>query len=365
MQRVLPTHVRACQHSKHSDAKWFVWTWNRAKPEAQTRVPYSCGSWRCEVCARREAAVTFARIKEAVDGVQSDGWCFLVLTIDRNGYYTDGKPKFSNVTEAYKALGKMSEKLLKRMRRRWGVGNEWVAVVEAHRSGWPHMNLLVHCPELADELRALRARKMADDAIADAVQACRDGWRDRAWVPPEVKQKARQATLIEGELLTHAVESGWGTQSTAEVADSTDAVAGYVVKLAKHHDASVGEVAKMTQAPLAAPERFRRLRAGKQFLPARHKNESVTGCLLRRRQNEHGHWVLERVNAPKDRTMEAPIRAAIGAEKQLIDEEKAILRRCRELPAMPPMRLAIAGKLESHLDTSERRWVSALRSSCA
>lgn len=366
MEVVLPTHVKACQHSQHQHEKWFVWTWNRAKPEVQSRIPYSCGSWRCDVCARHEAAVTFARIKQAVEPLSSDGWCFIVLTLDRNGYYKDGKAQFKNVTDAYRSMGSMCEKLIKRMRRRWGVGNEWVAVVEAHRSGWPHLNLLVHCPALADDLRSLRSRKLADPEIAEAVQSARDAWRDKAWLPPEVKAKAREAKLMGGELLVHAIESGWGLQSTAEVAESTDAVAGYVVKLAKHHDASVGEVAKVTQAPKAAPERFRRLRAGRRFLPARYKNEAVTGCLMRRRRSESGDWELLRVNPPKDMAQREAVISAARSEHHLIEEEESILSRTRgRMPGMPPVRLAVAGKLESHLDTSQRRWESSLRSACA
>jgi hypothetical protein len=87
---VLPRHVQACQWSAFGHQRWFVWTWKRNQPDVQTRVPYSCGSWRCPVCCRHEAAVTFARIQEATSraGFMADGWVYAVLTLDRDGYYT-------------------------------------------------------------------------------------------------------------------------------------------------------------------------------------------------------------------------------------------------------------------------------------
>lgn len=158
--RVIPRHVAACQHSPTEAERWFVWTWKVDSPEKQIRIPYSCNSWRCEVCRRHEAAVAFARIKQATEPLDPSGWCFLVLTLDRDGYFS-GKP-WADVNEAYRALGKMTRATLSRIGRTWGpetklersgrsktlrtvraLGNRWVAVVEAHRSGWPHVNLLV------------------------------------------------------------------------------------------------------------------------------------------------------------------------------------------------------------------------------
>jgi hypothetical protein len=329
--RVVPKHVQACQHSGNPFAQWFVWTWKRDAHGSAVRVPYSCGSWRCEVCRRHEASVTFARIKEAADGLDPSGWCFLVLTLDRNDYYgKNPQGEWLDVTDAYRSLGKMSEKLLKRLRRRYGIGNQWVAVVEAHRSGWPHVNFMLWCPQLARELESDRVARV-----------------DAGATP-------RESILIGGELLEHATATGWGTQSTAEAARSSEALAGYLVKLAGQHDASVGELAKVTQSPLNAPERFRRLRSGKGFLPPRHHDPTVTGCLLRRRRADTGEWEIERVNPPKDPAQVEPVERAIRAELALIDEEERILSQGRGMPAMPPLRFAYGGKLEGHRETSER-----------
>ncbi len=337
---VLPKHVQACQHSPSPFEKWFIWTWKRGSPSVQTRIPYSCNSWRCEVCRRHEAAVTFARIKQATDPLERDGWVYAVLTLDRNGYYS-GEP-WPDVTQAYRALGKMSTRFLRQLRRRYSIGNQWVAVVEAHRSGWPHMNLMIYCPELAAELRAERERRELAGATV------------------------RETILLGGELLSIATTCGWGRQSTIEAARDTDALAGYIVKLAGNHDASVGELAKITQAPTNAPERFRRLRSGQGFLPPRYSNPEVTGCLVRRRRSAAGDWQIMPINPPKDPEQVAAIATARSAEHALIEEEESILSRRRgRLPAMPPLRLAVAGVLQDHRKTTERNWQASLRQACA
>lgn len=278
---VLPTHVRQCAGT--GGKKWWIYTWKTGAPEQKTRVPFLCGSWRCPYCAENEAAVTYARIRDACAPLDGDGFCFFVLTLDRNGTL-GGKP-FDNATEAYRELGYQSERFLARLRRwciargwfRWEprldsqkrggikwtkrsiVESQWVAVVEAHRSHWPHLNLLVYAPELAAWLEGERLERLKNGATE------------------------RGATLIHGDVARMAVEAGWGAQSTAEQVRDRDAIAGYITKLAGLSDSAGGEIAKLTQAPLTAPERFRRLRSGKGFLPPRQGTpEGVTGTLVRR-----------------------------------------------------------------------------------
>lgn len=376
---VIPKHVAACQHSSDRRNRWAIHTWKVDGSGASHRIPYSCNSWRCKVCRRHEAAVTFARIKQATAPLDPAGWCFLVLTLDRDGYY--GGTPWADVTSAYKALGKMTRATLGRLGRVWGpesvlersgrskalhtvrkLGNRWVAVVEAHRSGWPHVNLLVWCPELAAELRADHEDRLNDPEIADAVALAQDAFRNKEPLPARVREVARQATTIAGSLGSLLVACGWGRQSTAEAARSSEAIAGYIVKLAGQHDASVGELAKITQAPLNAPERFRRLRSGKGFLPPRYSDPTVTGCMVRRRRAATGEWEIAAVNAPKDPLQAPRVLQAAEVELQLIDEEECLLSRNKgRLPAMPPVRLAVKGKLEGHKQTSERRAAMASR----
>jgi hypothetical protein len=335
-------------------------------------VQYSCNSWRCDVCRRHEAAVTFARIREAAAPLDPSGWCLLVLTLDRYGTL-GGKP-WPDVNVAYRALGKMARAFRERLGRVWGpeeklersgrskqlrtvrkLGNRWVEVVEAHRSGWPHLNLLVWCPELAAALRADQKERLSDPELAEAVQAARESWRRGEPVPARVRETARRASVLGSALRDMAMACGWGAQSTAEAARDAEAIAGYIVKLAGLHDASVGELAKITQAPLNAPQRFRRLRSGKGFLPPRRSNPDVTGCLVRRRRAAAGDWEICSINAPKDPLQAAAVEQARDAELALIAEEENILARNRgRLAPMPPMRLAFGGQLEPHQRTSER-----------
>jgi len=358
---ILPKHVQACQHSANGQEKWFVWTWKRESPADQTRVPYSCSSWRCPICRRYEASVTFARIREATTPLEPTGFVYFVLTLDRNGYYS-GK-KWADVGEAYAAISTMTRKFLKRLRRRYSeIGNRWVAVVEAHKSGWPHVNLMIYCPKLAQELRNNREDALKDPFVMDAVQACKDAWKDGAFVPKEIRERARQSLLMQGDLLSHATECGWGRQSSAEAARDCDSVAGYLVKLAGNHDKSISEVAKLTQLPTNAPQRFRRLRSGKGFLPPRKSNPEITGCMIRRRRSDQGDWEIMKVNAPVDERQIKPIERAIEAEFALIEEEEDLLSRCKnKLPAMPHLRFARLGVLEGHKETSEHLWAMKVR----
>jgi hypothetical protein len=312
-----------------------------------------------------------------------------VLTLDRNGFYSgqrwteDGALEavspWADVTAAYRALGKMTTATLRAIGARWGdatklvgkkrrrevrvLGNKWVAVVEAHRSGWPHVNLLVWCPELAELLRHDREDRLEDPVISDAVSRARDAWSRREPIPSAVRESARKAVVLGGELLGVATDCGWGRQSTAEQARDSAAIAGYIVKLAGQHDSSVGELAKITQAPLNAPERFRRIRSGKGFLPPRHFDPDVTGCLVRRReQGERWRGSIHAMNPPKDETQVAAVLRAARAEIDLMQEEQRIAARNKgQLPAMPPVRLVVRGVLEGHKETSERRAAMAAR----
>ena len=318
---VFPSHVKAC-----IGRAWGLWTWDPSRPGVlMTRRVYRCASWRhAGPCARHEASVTFARMREAVSRPEysPSGWVLLVLTLDRDGYYSGSA--WHNEQVAYRELSRMSRNFLARMRRDYDgePASAWVAVVEAHRSGWPHVNFLVYAPALATELEAQRIARVDDGATE------------------------RESLLIGGKLRIAAEATGWGRQSTAEVAHSTDAIAGYLTKLAGQHDATMGEISKLTQAPLNAPVRFRRLRSGKGFLPPRHEGR-YTGVLLRRRPSREGDEEICKVNPPQDPAQNEAVQAAISAEWQLIREEQDLLsKNGGELPPLPPTRYASVAGLE-------------------
>lgn len=318
---MLPRHVQACQHSPRREQRWFIYTWKPENPDKKTRIPYSCNSWRCDVCARHESHVTFARIQAAFKDCRAEDLVFFVLTIDRDGTQAGGLG-WRDSTAAYRELSRCNERFFKRIRRwmkaeGWNAfGSKWVAVVEQHASGWPHINLVVHSPELAEFLRKDRA--------------------DRALI----NMTGRDAILLEGELLRHAMDAEWGRQSTAEAVESKDQIAGYITKCVGRADTIWGEVAKKSQNPLAAPVRFRRLRSGKGFLPPRKKSDA-TGCLVKRRREDSGDWIIEKVNPPKEPRANAAAQNVINLERRLICDEvmqEKANRALREfgLPPTPP-----------------------------
>lgn len=290
--KVTPRYVAEC--SRNGGRSFSQYSWRRERPRSVQRRAYCCGSWRCDGdCQRHAAAVLFARLLEAISRPEFDpnGWVFFVLTLDRDGRYS-GKP-WADVNEAFGALSRNTNRFLKRYRRLcrdvgWRVlGSEWVIVIEAHKSGWPHANLLVYAPEHAAYLEGVRTRRIAEGAAE------------------------RAAILLEGEVLRHAIESGWGPRSSAERVRHGAAVTSYLVKLAGRADAIKAEIAKTTQAPLAAPAGFRRLRSGTAFLPPRRKNPGFTGTLIKRQRD--------------------PQRSAYAAAPVRAHKQSEIAAKCAEL----------------------------------
>jgi len=261
-------------------------------------VTATCRSWRCEgECRRHNGKVTWARIVEALQPHDERDVLFAVLTIDRNGHYS--RRRWDSSLQAYRELSRMMGMFLKRLNRMCeragveGIASRWVAVVEQHRSGWPHVNLLVVCPALAAIVRAQQA-ELDDqhDELAERVQYARERERcDFPRFPSFENWLARKRGLMRGEVLRHCKGAGWGRQSSLEVARSRGAVAGYLVKLCGLHDTPGtassrekgarigGEVVKLSQIPMSAPKGFRRLRSGVRFLPPRRKSE-YTGALF-------------------------------------------------------------------------------------
>lgn len=326
LDRNVPKHVRHCYETGARD--WWIYVWKKENPAVKTRIPYQCQSWRCPTCQRHESHVLFARIKEAFAGLDPRGFCFLVMTLDREGYYS-GKP-WADAATAFAQLSTMSRNFLKRLwrwvaveygeetwrttptgkrRRAWVYHDQhpehrarytsrWVSTVEAHRSGWPHLNVIIHCPELADRLRAQEAQ-LADEG-----------------------QHRLDRRLLQGELAGHAQDVGWGVMCTAEAARDAERAAGYAVKVAGKAEATAGEIAKLTQLPHEAPWRFRRLRSGRGFLPPRRKNPEVTGTLVRRILQPDGTFNVLPLHRPPAESLDQVVSVCYS-EEHLCDEEHA------------------------------------------
>lgn len=280
-----PSHVKACAHNPMQDRVWTLATWERTKPHAPTLTPYTCGSFRCPSpeCQRAAAHSAFAKIKEGLErakvaGALDNGWVSIVLTIDAHGTLTrgvdaNGEP-WRNEQHAYAELSRNSRNFMARLKR-WGkaegweeTGNRWVATVEAQRNGMPHLNLLIYSPGLAQ------------------------------WLDEHPSGIPTEPGALRGMLLECAVGTCWGAIGYAERARDSSALAGYLVKLAGNHDATVGEIAKLTQSPTNARMKLRRIRAGKGFLQQREKNPAYTGIMLKRVMTVSGKTAIDTLMKP-------------------------------------------------------------------
>jgi len=330
----VPKHVRLCYGN--GGRSWWIYTWAKDNPEKKQRVPYLCQSWRCPHCREHEGHVTFARIQQACAPLSADGFLLLVLTLDRPDSF-DG-PAWLTADAAYKALSRKSRAFLKRLRRfqarmGWRVlNNEWIATVEAHKSGWPHLNIVLWSPELAEYCREHKREH-------DMTSAC--GGCERTGCA-----HCRQGTLMWGELLDAAEGTGWGRVSTIECArdGNVERLTGYIVKLAGLADKSAGEVAKLTQLPTVAPERFRRLRSGKGFLPPRFKDERFTGTLVRRYQEVDGTVTVQPLADVSDERAK-DVAECCQLEEDLAHEELAAWRQRNVKLYRAPVIVAFRGEV--------------------
>ena len=332
-----PEHVRHCYHQGARD--WWIYTWRKDNAAKCQRVPYTCESWRCPTCRRHDAAINFARIREASEPLDPRGWCFLTLTLcrervhdwrDTDAAYKDLSRKSRNFFQALRRFHcdmgwatyeqkrvKRGKKLVWKTVARSNWSSQWVGVVEAHRSGWPHMHFMIWSPELADWSREQSAEFDDDD-------------QRKKLLPPELRRLAREA--------------GWGHQGTLEAAKNREAMAGYLVKLSGEADALSGELSKMTQLPTMAPNRFRRLRSGKNFLPPRRKNEDYTGTLVRRRLSQTGDLVVSPIHRVEDCPM---VELACATEERLAEESRNL-----RTPEKPLVQVAVPTRVLQSYDVA-------------
>lgn len=310
-----PRYVTACRCNA-----WRLCTWPAgAKGTARARWTVArCRSWRhAGECQDWRASVDWRRISDAFSKREQSDVVYLVLTLARysspNGPQENPLMRFADPAATWLALGPMlnrlrqrlgrlccretgCEQLVWRRRRRrkdgpngaWKKGDEYgdlystlacsgecdalggryVAVVEQHNekwthNNWPHVNVLLHWPWLANRVRNSPKRIIPRRNGSEGV------------------------VLGLCDLLEHIVAAGFGYQSHASIAIHRDKLASYLVGAAKGVEKTAAEVAKRKQIPLAAPDGFRRVRAGRRFLEPVFKKEGTTGCLVSR---EGFHW---------------------------------------------------------------------------
>jgi hypothetical protein len=231
---------------------WTLTTWRKDEQALSVRgekwrhLPNRCASWRHPgACARQRAAEDIQRIDTAIKARPAD-WVYIVLTFDRRAFGGD-------TDKAYRAIVACWGALRKRAAREFASPGDplnYILVVERHKSGWPHVNVLLHNRRLA--------------GLSEGT-----GWK-----------RVRSTWLRK-----HAMACGFGFVTWLEPVKDYKAMSTYIVKLA-------GEMGKSCQVPMNAPRHFRRLRSSPGLLPPRPKNPEITGRLVRKEVEEVEQWDL-------------------------------------------------------------------------
>lgn len=308
----LPARVRGCANhiARTGEGQpWRFWSWRRDGGGSPTRHVARCRSWRCQgECSKSLWAEDWHRIHGALEPYPVESISYLVLTLDWDGHFS--RKPWADLSEAYRALSSMTRNFLaslKRLAAREGWDwhpSHWVGTVESHKSGRPHLNLLIVSRGLAAHLRAER---------------------ERTGLP---------FPWFRGAILEAAEGAGWGRKSAGADARDVKALAGYLAKLAGG-DKGAGEIAKLTQAPLASPPKTRRLRSGRGFLPPAMKNDGLTGAVVLGVDHcQRVKWMgeqqepraREKVTAWKARMRRAAHYLPDGPEREAARSALAILR---------------------------------------
>lgn len=178
------------------------------KSDRQTRVAVSlrCRSWTCQECAELRKDQLIA---QTVGGAP---WTFLTLTLRRS--------EASTPEQAAKKLSKAWMQLRARLVY-WGHAKKipFLAVFEAHQSGWPHLHIFTRMPYVEQrclsgwmsiicnspyvDVRSIKNRAMAAGYAAKYVtkQNVRFGTCKRYWQSPDYdlrpKHKKDPALLLD------------------------------------------------------------------------------------------------------------------------------------------------------------------------
>jgi hypothetical protein len=333
----IPKYIQACDLNPRRKQSFWVYTWRLDNPSMVTRRPYTCNSWRCPYgCATHQSHVLFARLEQAFDGVPLEEIVFLVLTFPGIEHGRRGK----SLQELYRQISTAQRKLQKRWRRlleRDGgedFKSRWVAVVEQHASGVPHLNVLIHSRSLANEVIASK----------------------RALLMTGASKKLREHLMITGRWLDHVMDSGFGEHSSWDIAEhdraaghSRQKVFSYLAAVAKRADRTHRELAKKSQLPLVAPKGFRRVRSGRHFLPPKNKNPNVSGTIvLRRRSREGDEEVFPLVRSQRP-DYQAQVTAICDLEQRLAwDDEARMSERARLKRLGLPLEMADGPRVTLH-----------------
>lgn len=328
-------YIQAC----HSQS-WHFAHWSKTDVAEPVKwQPMRCCSWRHEgPCQRFRAAQDYARIAKALEERNREHVVYIVLTLDPSAWTGDGwlgwdgetperradaTKDQSAISAAFDALSERWHVFKQGLKRRFGK-IEYVSTVEVHRSGWPHLNVIVVNEELANFCQ------VASQAL--------DGWDKNA--------KGREtARRVFGTMLQ---SSGFGPIAFLEKAgrksENGDQLAGYIAKLASSSGEAwdgksrgllegqkvssldgqaIAEVVKYSQVPHDAPKNHRRIRSSKGFLPPIEKDPDRTGGIFDAGMKPIGNMIcddiLEDAKASDPAVHFQRVMARIGEELAKLD----------------------------------------------
>lgn len=316
-----PKYVHAC----HAGEWHLNLRYKDGRPGA--RIPYRCNSRHHEgPCRDTWRRRLFARLKAGALGTANPAdVLFATLTLPasdhaevkaalRSGEISrvEAAVKEQNRTLGAK-LKSWVDALSKRARREGGERLRYFWFREAHRSGVPHLHLLIVSPWVAARVRARDAELAELDVELDE--------DDRGLAPVEYRELAMQC--------------GFGERLDMQVAESPKALMSYAAKV-------IGEVSKGSQTPEILPQHCRSYGASKGFLAPRETDERCVGWVT----DEHGR-VLQKHQLPEvedgwDASGTAPRRATLA----LPDIEGVPMREA-ELAAAKAERLASSRKTKA------------------
>ena len=210
---------------------WTIATWKRGDGSNPALRPFRCRSWRHEgECRAYCGACDFARCADAL--TRFPNWTYLILTYPHR--------QWPDVKALFRAGVVHWARLRKRIQREYG-DMKYIQTWEIHRSGYPHVNVVVSNENLFKEV-ARNHRRVREDFLDPA-----------------------------------CAEVGFGFCKWAETLRDERRMAGYIAKLGLE---LTGHGVK-SQTPVNAPRHFRRIRASRHTLPPRKKSDCITGQLLK------------------------------------------------------------------------------------
>jgi len=129
--RLTPGYVKRCGHES------IIVGYTTEDGPVHKALRKRCKSWRCFRCRRRLSAKWFRKIQQVKDITLA-----LTLTFDPKQY---SEPEL-----AERACGKAWSRLSRRFRKVYGRRIEYLRLTEWHKSGYPHLHILLRGADLLD-----------------------------------------------------------------------------------------------------------------------------------------------------------------------------------------------------------------------